>query len=444
MSIKMPLSPPPLSDLLREMDGLKMVRALSRAEPVYSDKKYRHWNDLIHLDPPDDLTHEEWWFGIKMKRAASYQSVPLHDTFGLQSQFLLTEIITEQLHHIDLGAGGRIGVPDLITNPDTRDQYYISSLMEEAITSSQLEGATTTREVAKDMIRAARPPQDRNERMILNNYHTMQRIGTLKGQPLTKEIIFELHRIVTEGTLENPSATGRFRKADEEIVVQDIEGRVYHTPPSASELDDRMAAMCAFANAETPEGFVHPVLRSIILHFWLAYDHPFVDGNGRTARALFYWSMLHYGYWLCEFISISRVILQARVKYTRAFLYTETDGNDLTYFLLYHIEVLRRSLQELHDHIARRTAQLKAMEQKLQGMAILNHRQRALLNHSMRHPHYKYTIEAHRRSHNVAYQTARTDLMNLQDRGLMKAAKVGQTWYFTPQPDLEARLARPT
>ena len=227
MSIKMPLSPPPLSDLLREMDGLKMVRALSRAEPVYSDKKYRHWNDLIHLDPPDDLTHEEWWFGIKMKRAASYQSVPLHDTFGLQSQFLLTEIITEQLHHIDLGAGGRIGVPDLITNPDTRDQYYISSLMEEAITSSQLEGATTTREVAKDMIRAARPPQDRNERMILNNYHTMQRIGTLKGQPLTKEIIFELHRIVTEGTLENPSATGRFRKADEEIVgrVQEVAGK---------------------------------------------------------------------------------------------------------------------------------------------------------------------------------------------------------------------------
>jgi len=389
MSIKMPLSPRPLTELLKEIDILKLARVVLINEPVYTDSKYRHWNDIIHLDPPGGLTHEEWWTSIKMTRTASYQSVPLHGTSGRQSQFLLTEVIAEQMHHIDLGAGGLIGVPDPITNPDTRDQYYISSLMEEAITSSQLEGATTTREIAKDTIRAARPPQDRDERMILNNYHTMQRIGTLKGQPLTKEMIFELHRIVTEETLENPSAAGRFRSADEEIVVQDIEGRVYHTPPPASELDARMTAMCRFANAETPAGFVHPVLRSIILHFWLAYDHPFVDGNGRTARALFYWSMLHRGYWLCEFISISRVILQARVKYTRAFLYTETDGNDLTYFLLYHIEVLRRAVEELHHYITRRTAQLKAVEQKLQGMAVLNHRQRALLSHAMRHPNHK-------------------------------------------------------
>ena len=61
---------------------------------------------------------------------------------------------------------------------------------------------------------------------------------------------------------------------------------------------------------EIAGGFIHPMIRSIILHFWLAYDHPFVDGNGRTARALFYWSMLRHGYWLFEFISISQIILK--------------------------------------------------------------------------------------------------------------------------------------
>ena len=66
-------------------------------------------------------------------------------------------------------------------------------------------------------------------------------------------------------------------------------------------------------------GFLHPVIRSILLHFWVAYDHPFVDGNGRNARALFYWSMLRHGFWLAEFFSISHEILKAPRKYYRAF-----------------------------------------------------------------------------------------------------------------------------
>jgi Fic family protein len=63
---------------------------------------------------------------------------------------------------------------------------------------------------------------------------------------------------------------------------------VFHTPPPAAELPARLEAMCDFANSKTPDTFIHPVVRGIFLHFWLAYDHPFVDGNGRTARALFY------------------------------------------------------------------------------------------------------------------------------------------------------------
>ena len=113
--------------------------------------------------------------------------------------------------------------------------------------------------------------------------------------------------------------------------------------------------MCDFANGKTPGEFVHPAIRSIILHFWLAYDHPFLDGNGRTARALFYWSMLHHHYWLCEFISISHLILKAPAEYERAFLYTETDDNDLTYFIIYHLKLIRRAVDELHKYIARKT-----------------------------------------------------------------------------------------
>ena len=333
-------------------------------------------------------------------------------------------------------------MPEQITNPDTRDQYYVNSLVREAITSSQLEGAATTRVVAKEMIRTGRAPRDKSEQMILNNFRTMQQIRRLKDEPVTKQIVLDLHRIATEKTLTDESGAGRFRNANEPVVVADMYNEVFHTPPPVEQLAERMAVMCDFANSKTPGEFIHPVLRSIILHFWLAYDHPFVDGNGRVARALFYWSMLRHNYWLFEFISISQIILEAPIKYTRAFLYTETDDNDLTYFIIQQLDVIRRAMKELHDYIERKTAALQAVESRLHGITVLNHRQQALISHALRHPNQRYTFKSHQMSHNVVYQTARTDLLDLESRHLLVSRKVGRTWHFTPVQDLEEKLSR--
>ena len=157
--------------------------------------------------------------------------------------------------------------------------------MEEAITSSQLEGAATTREVAKDLIRTGRKPRDNSEQMILNNFRTMQKIREWKDLPLTPELVFDIHRLVTDNTMEDPTAAGRLRREDEKRVVADDTGEVYHDPPDARELPARLEAMCAFANGATPDNFIHPAVRAVLLHFWLAYDHPFVDGNKRIAFA---------------------------------------------------------------------------------------------------------------------------------------------------------------
>jgi Fic family protein len=316
----------------------------------------------------------------------------------------------------------------------------VRSLIEESTTSSQLEGASTTREVAKQMIREGRKPRDRSERMILNNYRTMQRIIELKDRKIDKDMILEIHRLVTDGTLDNPSGVGRLRRPDERVVVGDDLGEVFHDPPAAVDLEHRIAAMCDFANRETPGGFIHPMVRSMILHFWLAYDHPFVDGNGRTARALFYWSMLKQGYWLFEYIAISKIILKGPAKYGRAFLYSETDENDLTYFLLYHAGVVRRAIDELYLYIDSRRERLARIQRELRGLTHLNNRQRDLINHALRHPGQHYTVEYHRNMHNVVYETARSDMMDLADRGLLQKRKVGKAWLFTPSADLEERL----
>jgi Fic family protein len=381
---------------------------------------------------------------MKFSRRTRYKRLPIHDKQHAPFVYLFLDEMTKLLRVIDLGAGGSIGTPEPLANPQKRDSYHVSSLMEEAITSSQIEGATTTRPVAKEMLRSGRSPRDLSERMILNNFLAIRHIGKIKKEPLSKDRIFELHRIMTEGTLKREDAAGRFRTddGDEKVEVVDAYGSVLHDPPPAHELDQRLSDLCDFANGKPDEPFLHPVLRSILLHFWLAYDHPFVDGNGRTARALFYWSMLHHGYWLCEFISISQVIRKARTKYGQAFLYTETDDNDLTYFLLYHLDLIETALQDLHDYIQRKTAETVALDRQVRQFRFLNHRQQALINHALRHPDQTYTIASHERSHSVTYQTARTDLQSLERMGLLRPFKVGRTWHYAPEPELADRLAR--
>lgn len=443
--MKKPHVPPDMEKLLSQAtdDPSRLMSVMKAVPGSLVEGVYMHWDKLRYRTPPDGLSLEEWWFGLKLHRATS-QQVPLKATSGQRFGYTLAPPIPERLHEIDLNAGGTIQMSEQITNPETRDRYCVSSLIEEAITSSQIEGAVTTRPVAKEMIRSGRKPSDRSEQMILNNFVTMRRLGELKDQPLTEKLVFEIHRLITEDTLDNPSAAGRFRRNcdDENVVVNDLYGEVYHQPPSATQLGERMKAMCDFANGKTPSEFVHPVLRAIILHFWLAYDHPFVDGNGRTARALFYWSMLHHNYWLCEFISISPIILKAPMQYQLAFQYTETDGNDLTYFILYHLELIRKALRQLHEYIDRKSEQVRRVERDLRGTAVLNHRQRALVSHALRHPHQAYTIESHRFSHSVVYETARVDLMELAERKLLTATKSGRTWFFTPVQDLETRLSQ--
>lgn len=440
--MKMPKKPPDLDKIWK-----KTITSPQRATRIFGQNieshikgKYPHWDKLLHYAPPEGFSHEEWWLALKWQRKLSYKQISLCDKKGTSFGYCILDPIPEMLHKIDQGAGGIIQMEEQITNPQTKDQYYVSSLIQEAITSSQLEGAATTLKIAKEMIKSGRAPQDKSEQMILNNFETMRRIEKMKSESLSKELIFEIHRLITNETLK-VGETGRFRNANESIVVGDMYNEVFHNPPDAKELDARMADMCAFANGKTPDFFIHPVVRSIILHFRLAYDHPFIDGNGRTARALFYWSMLKHGYWLFEFISISQIILKAPVKYYRAFLYTETDENDLTYFILYHLDIIRRAIEELHAYIRRKTERLQKLEQELQGINTLNHRQRALINHALRHPQQKYTMKSHKTSHNIVYQTSRLDLFDLEKRGLLKSRKVGKTWYFMPVENLEEKLS---
>ena len=439
--MRLPQRAPTLEELLAR-DGLvselgRIFAAITEPDPR---GRYVHWDDVRREPPPEGLSREARWLGLKLRRGSVARALPLISTDGRPLTICLTNTALESLHWIDQHGAAEILVSEGVTDPGQRQRYLVSSLMEESITSSQLEGASVTRKVAREMLKTGRSPRDKSERMILNNYRAMSRLRDMALEPLTRDMILELHRILTDGTLDDPGAAGRIQRPGEDRVrVVDADGQVVHVPPPADELDARLEALVSFANGETPEPFVHPVVRAIVLHFWLAYDHPFEDGNGRTARALSYWAMLRSGYWVFEYLSISSLLVKAPVEYARAFQHTEADDFDGTYFLLHQLHVVRQAVDALIAYLHRKTAQTSETLRLLRRTS-LNHRQVALLTHALRNPDAEYTIRSHATSHGVVNQSARTDLLDLHARGLLERRTAGRAFRFYPVPGLPARL----
>lgn len=436
-------SPPNPADLAESTPGFVFWPA-NRPDDPREHKEYLHWDKLRRLDPPPGFTSKTWWLKIKSGRIGGLRPLPLTHPDGSRFSYGLPDMVLKSLRVVDQRCSGEVAMEEVVTSDrQARERYLVNSLMEEAIRSSQLEGATTSRVVAKELLRSGREPKDRSERMIANNFRALRFMREEIGGQLTPESILELHRIVTEGTLKDPSAAGRLQRPDEvRVAVFDRDdGRPIHRPPPAEELPERLRLLCDFANeGEDAEQFVHPVIRAILLHFWLAYDHPFEDGNGRTARILFFWSMRNSGYWLVEYLPISKILRSAPAKYARAFLETETDDGDTTYFLIHQLAAIERAIEDLHSYLRRKTNEIKEIEELIHGADGFNHRQLGLLSDALHHPERTYTLGGHADIHRVTHETARSDLARLTRHGLLTRRKVGREYIFEPAPDLPKRL----
>ena len=425
----------PRPEELPALDGEQLAELMRKAQPeALRADRYLSWQELRFRTPPEGLTTEQWWMGIKLHRAQARVELPLGDARGVPFRYAVTAAMQQMLYQLDRAAGAPMLSED--------DRYLLSSPAEESIMSSLLEGAAVTRSEARELIRSNRPARDEHEQMVMNNYRTMQMITEQRDRPLTPDFILALHRSMTTDTLRDPEKAGTLRRAEDRVCIEDTRtGDIIHRPPAAESLPARLEALCRFANGENGEAcYLHPIIRAVILHFQLAYDHPFVDGNGRTARSLFYWGMLHAGYGLFEHISISREIYRHSRSYYEAFLNAEEDDNDLNYFILDQLRTIGQALDSLNAHLSEKQARQEALAHALDGFAPLNPRQRGVLLHFLRHPTATTSVTQHCREYGIVRQTARTDLTALERLGLVSSRLVSREYIFRPAENLVRRL----
>lgn len=397
--------------------------------------EYLYWDKIKYK--AQDCTPLELWSAIKLFRFLRRKEVKFDAN---KFHFVITDYIQKALHQFDMHIGGTLGSNIGIAETD-KTKFIISSIMEEAISSSQMEGASTTTKKAKEMIQQAKKPKNKSEQMILNNFITMKHIVQHKNEDLTVGNLLYIHKLITNSTLENPQDEGKFRENDDVHVVNHANSEIVHTPPLKADLGKLIDDLCLFFNSDTEE-FIHPIIKGCIIHFMIGWIHPFIDGNGRTARAVFYWYMLKKGYWLTEYLSISRIIKDSKTQYENAYLYSEIDENDLTYFISYHIKTMEKAFVALKEYINHKQ---KEVFQAAKFMRIpgINDRMAQILKIIHDDPDRILNTKEMESRFNVSNYTARTDLKSLVELGFLEIIQVNkQKQNFIKSSTFESTLRK--
>ena len=406
--------------------------------------RYLYW-DEFRWRVNREHDKKKAWVVTKWFRFTKRKPISLFDKDGEEFHYCIPDSLQAKFYKIAKLSGEGINSSSTI-----KQKFLISSLMmEEAISSAQLEGASTTRIVAKKMLVEERKPRSEDEQMILNNYFLMREVKELLDAPLSIDLIRHFHKIATHKTSENSVVPGEFR-ADNNIVITDgVDGEILHQPPHYQEIEGRLEKLCLFANTihsgENGNSFIDPIVKGIILHFMIGYEHPFADGNGRTARAIFYWFMLQNGFSFFEYLSISKLLKIAPVKYGMAYLYTEIDENDLTYFLYYQADIILRAMEELFNYLDEKSREFEDVVNLLENSILsdsLNFIQKNIVKKAMKNPGRIFTVKEISNAYEISDNTARKYLKLLSKLKLLAPIKEGRVVKYIALADIKDVLEK--
>ena len=368
-------------------------------------EKYLPRKDIIHRLPVS-LPISKAWPEIQSARREKSKKLPLFAENGEAFWWVLTDSIIVQSEDV-LSLARR----ELIFDRPEYEEAYREALLDEAVYSSIIEGAFTTKKDAREFIEKGREPKNKSEQMVKNNYEALTYVLEHIDSPITEQTIFDIYALVTKDTLEEEYSTDSYR--NDKVFVQTAKGDIVHTAPTADKVPEMMTSLLSFIR----ESELSPLIKACIAHFYFVYVHPFFDGNGRTARALSYMILLQAGYDFFRYFSISGVIADERAKYYKAIKDVEDDDFDMTYFIDYYTAMLARAVTVMEQRLFSKAAVDHTLK-KLQD-AEVNDRILAGAKWLLESPNHAVTIKAWQNKFHVSTETARQDLFRLEAEGIV-------------------------
>lgn len=404
----------------------------------YSDEEYLYWDKIKYKNIPKWISDsQELWGMVKLLRNNNISS-PIKTENGNYFKFWELSFSKELLHELDKHASGTFFTH--ISETDKR-LFMANGMLEEAISSSQLEWASTTTKNAKEMIQKGKKPTTKDEYMILNNYMAMNYIrDELVHKDLELSDLLYLQELLTKNTIDEKDLW-RLRNDNDDIVVQ-FENKIVHIPPWEENLKKEIVRLIDFANNKWSFGiFVHPVIKAIILHFWIWYLHPFCDGNGRTARALFYWYLLKNDYFWFSYIPLSSVLKESKIDYAKSYIYSEQDDYDLNYFINYNLRKIKIAFIKFKQKLAQKFEKNHNYIKNLAHLDI-NERQKKLIIYFLENKDSFTNASTHMRYYNISKPSAINDLKDLERKQFVFSTKSWRNMNYFPVDNIEEKIKK--
>lgn len=403
-----------------------------------SKGNYLHWDEFTVRFPEFKEVRVHAWWALKLsRRLVAHANLTYQGSvFTFSEQALL----------------GKLNKVDRLSNlrhlglDDAKRKHYLAGnlIMEEAISSAQLEGATSTRPAAKAMLESGRKPRDFSEKMILNNFRLIKFALESVDEPLSVELIKMFNKIATEEVCENEHTPGELRQSAIEVADK-LTHEIIHQAPAHTLVQPMLEQLCVYANTEHLDGdFIHPIVKAIVIHFMIGFIHPFLDGNGRTARALFYWFAIKNGYDSFQHISISAQLKSKAKKYAKSYVYTETDELDLTHFIDFNLNIVIEALERFGVYIEDKMRELnKTIEElhKSPYYATFTLPHMEIIKKSLKNSGRTFTVQEISSDFNVSAPAARSYLNSLANLGLLIKYNIkGRLNGYIAPADLKERL----
>lgn len=299
---------------------------------------------------------------------------------------------------------------------------------------THLEGNRLSEEEVKDVLDGKEiVARDRDIQEVINYRNVLKFIDSIAAQiaqnnsfVLTLETVLEIHRLTVERVVPEESA-GKMRLT--QVVIRNSQtGHISYTPPPAAEVPYLLEDLVNWINSDEVRE-MHPVIKAAIIHYELARIHPFIDGNGRAARAIATLSLFLDGYDIRKLFSLEEYFDEASLDYYLTLqavsnqLVLDTHERDLTPWLEYFTKGMAIELSRIKEKVRRISAD-SHVKDKLGAQVELNERQMIIMEYL--HRHGKMQNRDFRKIFpDYSDDTVLRELMFLRKKGLVK--KVGGT-----------------
>ena len=347
---------------------------------------------------------------VELLKNGFYHTLPLKDFSGQRIVYLSG---IAQVH---------LSAAKVLLTPQSSSRLYGIKAMEEEISSTFLiEQVDFTRDSVRKIL-SGLAPSDESESRIFGMKRGLEFISDPVNR-ITEETIHQLYETAIGAYLpkEDRLLPGHFYRHDSVYIVG---AKVEHAGLPWQALPERMGELVAFVNEDSE---LNDLLKAALIHFYIAYLHPYFDGNGRMARLMHLWYLVQQGYSSALFVPLSEYISKSRKGYYDAYTLAEENAQisgilDVTPFLVYFIENvyhrLSGALPATHTTDAFQTAlshgQVTEKEKALWEFVLSAYGDTAFS-----------TKQLEKDFGNAAYATIRSFVLKFEKLGLLNSTRYG-------------------